>query len=105
MSVEDLEKFENKEKELKEQDIDSEEEKFENLDFDFLADITLKLNVEAGRTQKLFIEILKLKEGDIIQLDKSTEDYLDIYINGTLFAIGEMVIVNEKYSVRLVDLV
>lgn len=105
MGVEDLEKFENDEKELMEQDIENKEEKFENLDFDFLADITLKLNVEVGRTQKLFIEVLKLKEGDIIQLDKSTEDYLDIYINGTPFAIGEMVIVNEKYSVRLVDLV
>lgn len=70
----------------------------------FLEDVELKVSVSVGSTQKFFGEILKMKEGDIIQLDKHTEDYLDIYVNGKLFAIGEMMIVNEKYSVRVIDL-
>ncbi len=70
----------------------------------FLEDVELKVSVSVGTVHKLFGEILKMKEGDIIQLDKNTEDYLDIYINGKLFAIGEMMIVNEKYSVRIIDL-
>ncbi len=70
----------------------------------FLEDVELKVSVSVGSTQKFFGEVLKMKEGDIIQLDKHTEDYLDIYINGKLFAIGEMMIVNEKYSVRVIDL-
>lgn len=101
MTVDSLEKFNNDEEEENNKEIES----FENLDLDFFADITLQLKAEVGRTQKLFVEILKLKEGDIITLDKNTEDYLDIYLNGSLFAIGEMVVVNEKYSVRLVDIV
>ncbi|NPA52176.1 MAG: flagellar motor switch protein FliN [Aquificae bacterium] len=70
----------------------------------FLEDIELKVSVSVGTVQKLFGEILKMKEGDVIQLDKHTEDYLDIHINGKTFAIGEMMIVNEKYSVRIIDL-
>ncbi len=101
MTVDSLEKFNNDEEVENNKEIES----FENLDLDFFADITLQLKAEVGRTQKLFVEILKLKEGDIITLDKNTEDYLDIYLNGSLFAIGEMVVVNEKYSVRLVDIV
>jgi len=101
MAVENLEKFSSDE-EIKNSE---ETENFENVDLDFFSDITLQLKVEIGRTKKLFVDVLKLKEGDIITLDKNIEDYLDIYLNGTLFAIGEMVVVNEKYSVRLVDLV
>lgn len=100
MDIEGLEKFENVSENKEKKEI-----KTFDIDLDFLSDISLYLNVEVGKTKKLFIEILKLKEGDIISLDKSTEDYLDIYLNGSPFAIGELVVVNEKYSVRLVDIV
>ncbi|SNZ08090.1 flagellar motor switch protein FliN/FliY [Persephonella hydrogeniphila] len=76
----------------------------EELDISFLHDITLKLTGEVGRTTKNFIDILRLKEGDIIKLDKHIEDYLEIYLRGQLFAIGELVVVNEKYAIRVVDL-
>ncbi|WP_293446461.1 FliM/FliN family flagellar motor switch protein [Persephonella sp.] len=76
----------------------------EELDLQFLHDINLRLTGEVGRTKKNFIDILKLKEGDIIKLDKNTEDYIEIYLRGQLFAIGELVVVNEKYAVRVVDL-
>lgn len=80
-------------------------QEFENLDLDFLSDISLKITVEIGRSRKMFLDILKLKEGDIIKLNKSLEEYIDVYINDTRFFIGELVIVNEKYSVRIIDIV
>ena len=76
----------------------------EELDLQFLHDINLRLTGEVGRTKRNFIEILRLKEGDVIKLDKNLEDYIEIYLRGQLFAIGELVVVNEKYAVRVVDL-
>ncbi len=71
---------------------------------EFLSDVKLGVNVTVGRVNKLLIEILSLKEGDIIELDKNVEDYIDIKLNGKNFAIGEIVVANEKYGVRIVDL-
>jgi len=68
------------------------------------ADIKLKIHAEVGRTKKHFLDVLNLKEGDIIKLDKSLEEYINLYINDSVFAIGELVVVNEKYGVRIVDL-
>ncbi len=78
-------------------------EKIEQLKF--LEDVEVRITVSVGKTRKLFADILNMKEGDIIKLDKNVEDYLDIYINGKFFAIGEMMVVNEKFSVRVIDLV
>ena len=71
---------------------------------EFLGDIKLKVSVNVGRVHKLLIEILSLKEGDVIELDKNVEEYIDIRLNGKNFAIGEIVVANEKYGVRIVDL-
>jgi flagellar motor switch protein FliN/FliY len=101
MKVENLENLDNTENE---KNTEEKTQEF-NIDLEFLYDVPLHLNVEVGRAKKLFKDIIKLKEGDIIKLDKNIEDYLDIYLNHKLFAIGELVIVNDKYSVRLVDLV
>jgi len=65
---------------------------------------SLTVRLRKRRTRKNFIDILRLKEGDIIKLDKNLEDYIEIYLRGQLFAIGELVVVNEKYAVRVVDL-
>ena len=71
---------------------------------EFLSDINLKIDVEVGRMHKLLVEILALKEGDIIEFDKNIEEYITIRLNQKEFAIGELVIANEKYGVRIVDL-
>ncbi len=71
---------------------------------EFLEDISLNVNVNLGSVNKLLIEILSLKEGDIIELDKNVEEYIDIKLNGKKFAIGEIVVANEKFGVRIVDL-
>ncbi len=73
--------------------------------FTFIYDVELKAYGSVGKTRKLFKDILKMKEGDIIQLDKNIEDYIDLYINNHLFAIGEIMIVNNKYSLRIIDIV
>ncbi len=73
--------------------------------FTFIYDVELKAHGTVGKTKKLFKDIFKMKEGDIIQLDKNVEDYIDLYINDQLFAIGEIMIVNNKYSLRIIDIV
>ncbi|MRJ02202.1 MAG: FliM/FliN family flagellar motor switch protein [Epsilonproteobacteria bacterium] len=71
---------------------------------EFLSDVKLRVSANVGRIEKLLIEILSLKEGDIIELDKNIEEYIEIRVNDKTFAIGEIVVANEKYGVRIVDL-
>lgn len=74
------------------------------LDLAFLNDVKLKLHVSVGKTKKMLFEIVSLKEGDIIELDTSIDGYIKVNINGQTFALGEMVIANDKYGVRIIDL-
>ena len=87
-----------------EQEKQEELDEIEKRDLSFLLDVKLRINVSVGKTEKLFKDVLKLKEGDLISLDKNIEEYLDVYLNGKQFAVGEMIIVNDKYSVRIIDL-
>ncbi|NPA03894.1 MAG: flagellar motor switch protein FliN [Epsilonproteobacteria bacterium] len=75
-----------------------------NPKIEFLKDVKLKFHVQVGSIEKLLVEVLSLKEGDIIELDKSIEEYVNVQLNNRPFAIGEIVITNEKYGVRIVDL-
>ncbi len=75
-----------------------------NPQIEFLKDVKLRFNVQVGSVQKMLIEILSLQEGDVIELDKNIEEYVNVTLNDKPFAIGEMVIANEKYGVRIVDL-
>lgn len=75
-----------------------------NPELSFLKDVNVKLSISVGTIEKMLIEILALKEGDIIELDKKIDEYVDIRLNDKKFAIGEIVIANEKYGVRIVDL-
>jgi flagellar motor switch protein FliN/FliY len=70
----------------------------------FLNDVKMKVSVSLGATKKMFYEILSLKEGDILSIENSIEGYIQVNINNQSFAIGEMVIANEKYGVRVIDL-
>ncbi|OMH40343.1 FliM/FliN family flagellar motor switch protein [Desulfurobacterium indicum] len=69
-----------------------------------LGDVTLNLCVEVGKTVKPFGYLLKLKEGDVIPLDKTIEEFLSIKINGQRFGVGELIIVNDKFGVKVIDL-
>jgi flagellar motor switch protein FliN/FliY len=72
---------------------------------DFLLDVNLQVSVEVGRTRMSIQDLLQLGQGSVIELTKLAGEALDIYINGRLVARGEAVIVNEKFGVRITDII
>jgi len=72
---------------------------------EFLLDIPLQISVEVGRTRLLIKELLELQEGSVVELDKLAGEPLDVYVNSRLIARGEAVLVNEKFGIRLTDVV
>ncbi len=76
-----------------------------SLDIDFILDIPLTLTVELGRNRLLINELLQLGQGSVIELTKLAGEPMDIYVNKRLIARGEVVVVNEKFGVRLTDIV
>jgi flagellar motor switch protein FliN/FliY len=74
-------------------------------DLDFILDIPLELSVELGRSKMLVNDLLQLGQGSIVELNKLAGEPLEIYINNKLVARGEVVVVNEKFGVRLTDII
>jgi len=72
---------------------------------DFLLDVPLQVSVEVGRARMLVKDFLQMKEGGVIELDKLADEPLDLYVNDRLIARGEAVVVNEKFGLRLIDVV
>jgi flagellar motor switch protein FliN/FliY len=72
---------------------------------DFLLDVPLQVSVEVGRARMLIKDFLQMKEGGVIELDKLADEPLDLYVNSRLIARGEAVVVNEKFGLRLIDVV
>jgi flagellar motor switch protein FliN len=73
--------------------------------FDLLLDIPLEVSVELGRTRLALRELLGLAAGSVVELGKLAGEPLDVLVNGKLVARGECVMVNEKFGVRLTDIV
>ncbi len=74
-------------------------------DLDFLLDIPLEISVELGRTKILVNDLLQLGQGSVIELSKLAGEPLEILINQKLIARGEAVVVNEKFGVRITDII
>ncbi|BAN98132.1 FliN protein [Plautia stali symbiont] len=74
-------------------------------DIDLIMDIPVKLTVELGRTKMTIKELLRLTQGLVVALDGPAGEPLDILINGYLIAQGEVVVVNDKYGVRITDII
>ncbi len=72
---------------------------------DFILDIPLEVTVELGRTSMLINDLLQLGQGSVIELNKLAGEPLEILVNRKLIARGEVVVVNEKFGVRLTDIV
>jgi flagellar motor switch protein FliN len=72
---------------------------------DFIMDVTLQVTVEVGRARMTIQDLLQLGQGSVMELEKLAGEPLDIYINGKPVARGEAVIVNEKFGVRLTDII
>lgn len=72
---------------------------------DFILDVTLQVTVEVGRARMTIQDLLQLGQGSVMELEKLAGEPLDIYVNGKQVARGEAVIVNEKFGVRLTDII
>ncbi|MBI5579428.1 MAG: flagellar motor switch protein FliN [Deltaproteobacteria bacterium] len=72
---------------------------------EFILDVPIEVTVELGRTKLLINELLKLGQGSVIELSKLAGQTLEILANQKLVARGEVVVVNEKYGVRLTEVV
>jgi flagellar motor switch protein FliN/FliY len=81
------------------------EETQDGRELDFILDIPLDLSVELGRTRMLINDLLQLGQGSIVELNKLAGEPLEVYINRKLIARGEVVVVNEKFGVRLTDII
>ncbi len=73
----------------------------DEMDLDVLQNIPVTLSVEVGRTGMQIRDLLKLSEGSVIELDRVAGESIDILVNNTVIARGEVVVVNERYGVRL----
>ncbi|MDX2494448.1 MAG: flagellar motor switch protein FliN [Desulfuromusa sp.] len=78
---------------------------FDERGIDLLLDIPLEVSVEVGRSRILVRDLLQLQEGSLVELDKLAGETLDLYVNSRLIARGEAVVVNEKFGLRLTDVV
>lgn len=72
---------------------------------DFILDVNLQITVEVGRARMTIQDLLQLGQGSIMELEKLAGEALDIFVNGKQVARGEAVIVNEKFGVRLTEIV
>ncbi|ROR34937.1 flagellar motor switch protein FliN/FliY [Inmirania thermothiophila] len=75
------------------------------LDLDLILDIPVDLTVEIGRTRMSIRNLLQLNQGSVVELDRLAGEPLDVLVNGTLVAHGEVVVVNDKFGIRLTDVV
>ncbi|MGQ9812138.1 MAG: flagellar motor switch protein FliN [Dissulfurimicrobium sp.] len=74
-------------------------------DLDFILDIPLEISVELGRTRLQIRDLLQLGQGSIISLDKLAGEPADIYVNQKLMAKGDVVVVNEKFGIKLTEII
>lgn len=74
-------------------------------DLDLILDIPVNLTVELGRTRIPIKHILQLAQGSVVELDALAGEPMDVLVNGCLIAQGEVVVVNEKFGIRLTDIV
>jgi len=72
---------------------------------EFIMDIPLQLTVELGRTKMLVRDVLQLNQGSVVELTKLAGEPLDVFVNSKLVARGEAVVVNDKFGIRLLDIV
>ncbi|MCK9275544.1 MAG: flagellar motor switch protein FliN [Syntrophales bacterium] len=75
------------------------------LNLDFILEIPLKVSAELGRCRMLVNDLLQLGQGSVIELDKMAGEPMDIFVNNRLIARGEVVVANERFGVRLTDVV
>jgi flagellar motor switch protein FliN len=74
-------------------------------DFDIILDIPVQVSVELGRAKLSIRKLLQLAHGSVLELDSLAGEPLDVLVNGTLIAQGEVVVINDKFGIRLTDVI
>ena len=74
-------------------------------DIDVILDIPVTISMEVGSTEITIKNLLQLNQGSVIELDRLAGEPLDVLVNGTLIAHGEVVVVNEKFGIRMTDVI
>ncbi len=77
----------------------------EDINLDVILDIPVTIAMEIGRTKLPIRNLLQLNQGSVVELDRLAGEPLDVLVNGTLIAHGEVVVVNEKFGIRLTDVI
>lgn len=85
--------------------LEDEKEVAQPKNLDFIMDIPLQLTVELGRSKLLVRDVLQLNQGSVVELTKLAGEPLDVFVNSKLVARGEAVVVNDKFGIRLLDIV
>ena len=76
-----------------------------DINLDVVLDIPVTLSMEVGRSKLSIRNLLQLNQGSVVELNRTTGEPLDVFVNGTLVAHGEVVVVNEKFGIRLTDVI
>jgi flagellar motor switch protein FliN len=77
----------------------------EDMSLDVILDVPVTLSLEVGRTRMPIRNLLQLNQGSVVELERGAGEPLDVFVNGTLIAHGEVVVVNDRFGVRLTDVV
>lgn len=76
-----------------------------NKNLDFLLDIPLEVTVELGRTKLIINDMLQLTQGSVVELSKNAGETVDIYVNNKLLGKGEVIVVNDRFGVRITEII
>ena len=77
----------------------------QDVNLEVILDVPVTLSMEVGRTRIPIRNLLQLNQGSVVELDRAAGEPLDVFVNGTLVAHGEGVVVNEKFGIRITDVV
>ena len=76
-----------------------------DVNIDVILDVPVTLSLEVGRTRLPIRSLLQLSQGSVVELERAAGESLDVFVNGTLVAHGEVVVVNEKFGIRLTEVI
>jgi len=77
----------------------------QEVNLDVILDVPVTLSMEVGRTRIPIRNLLQLNQGSVVELERAAGEPLDVFVNGTLVAHGEVVVVNDKFGIRLTDVI
>ena len=86
-------------------ELEPESSKHGDVSLDSILDVPVTISMEIGRTQINIRNLLQLNQGSVVELDRLAGEPMDVMVNGTLIAQGEVVVVNEKFGIRLTDII